>query len=97
MTDWTRLSMFANGSSSRVVGTVRYVASQPSWITRAALMVFLLVIGLPILLLLLIAIALAVIVFGSLALINALVTKVRGMLPGRTGRSNVRVIVRDDQ
>lgn len=97
MTQWSRISTFANDGTGRVFSTYRYVQRQPSWITRAALYVFLIVVGLPIALFLLLAFALAVVVFGTLALGYALVQRVRRMIPGSDGRSNVRVIVRDDR
>jgi hypothetical protein len=96
MTQWTRISSFASDGSGRVVSTYRYVRGQPSWVTRAALLVFLLVVGLPIVLLILLAFMLAVIVFGSLALVNAVVMRVRGVFAS-SGRENVRIIVRDER
>ena len=98
MAQWTRISSFATDGSGRAVAAYRQFRGQLSWITRAALLVFLLVIGLPIVLLILLAFLLAVVVFGTLALVNAVVMRLRGMLPGGTGgRENVRVIVRDER
>ncbi len=51
-------------------------------------------VGLPILLLLVMAVIFAAAVFGVLALVNAVLVRLRGALPQRDGRSNVRVIRR---
>ncbi len=59
-----------------------------------ALVIFVLVIGLPLLLLAVVAVIAAIIVFTGLALINAAGAKLRRLLPKRDGRSNVRVIRR---
>ncbi len=62
-----------------------------------ALVIFVLVIGLPLLLLAVvavIAVIAAIIVLTGLALINAAGAKLRRLLPKRDGRSNVRVIKR---
>lgn len=95
MAQWIRFSNFATDSAGRAASTYRYVSQQPSWVVRAALWAFIIVIGLPILLLLLLAMTLAVIVFGTLALINAVLVRIRGGLPRHDGRSNVRVIDRN--
>ncbi len=58
------------------------------------LVIFVLVIGLPLLLLAVIAVMAAIIVLTGLALINAALAKLRRLLPKRDGRSNVRVIKR---
>ncbi len=79
----------------RAVRGYRWLVSQPSWVVRLALVVFLLLVGLPLLLLAVVAVIAATIVFTSLALINAGVAKLRGFLPKRDGRSNVRVIKRE--
>ena len=73
----------------------QWVASQPSWIVRLALVIFLLVVGLPILLLIGLAIFAATIVFTGFALVNLALVRLRGTLPKRDGRSNVRVIRRE--
>ncbi len=90
-----RISTFANDGAGRAQTVFQTVARQPSWITRIALMAFLIVIGLPIFLLLLLAIFAAVVIFSVLAVVNAIVMKVKGGLPRRPdGRENVRVIRR---
>ena len=71
-----------------------WLTSQPSWVVRLVLLIFMLVVGLPLLLLAIVAVIAATIVFTGLALINAGVARLRGLLPKRDGRSNVRVIKR---
>lgn len=90
----TRISTFANEGAGRAGAAWRTVAAQPSWVTRFALIAFLIVIGLPILLLLFLALIVATIVFGVLALANAVLIRLRGALPRDDGRANVRVIRR---
>ena len=101
MQPWDRFNSFAEGSRGRVRSAFHVVHGQPGWVTRAALLVFLLVIGLPIIVLILLAFMLAAVVFGVLALVNAVVSRVRGGSPGSLapseGRENVRVIVRDER
>ncbi len=79
----------------RAVRGYRWLTSQPSWVVRLALLIFILVVGVPLLLLAIVAVLAAIIVFTGLALINAGVAKLRGFLPKRDGRSNVRVIKRE--
>ncbi len=94
---WTRISTFTDYGSGRAAATYRFVRAQPGWVSRLAILAFLIVIGLPILFLVMLAIATAVVVFGMLALINALVVKARGVMTSRhDGRENVRVIRRAD-
>jgi len=91
----TRVTTFANegaGSAQRVWQTV---ARQPSWITRVAMLAFFIIIGLPIMFLLLIALLVAIVLFGSLALVNAVWIRLRSVFASRDdGRENVRVIRR---
>ncbi len=82
--------------SSRAAAMWRAAAAQPGWITRVALLTFLLVVGLPSLLLLILAVVFAAVVFGVLALVNTTLVRLRAALPRRDGRSNVRVIRRSD-
>lgn len=72
----------------------RTVAAQPSWVTRLALYTFIIVIGIPILLLAGLALAAALMVFGVLALANAILVRIRRAIPRDDGRRNVRVIER---
>ena len=58
-------------------------------------LIFILVVGLPLLLLAIVAVIAVTILFTGLALINVGVAKLRGLRPKRYGRSNVRVIRRD--
>jgi len=86
---------------------IGYVLKQPSWISRAALVVFSLIILIPAVALLLLAILAALVVFGSLALINAAANSLRTLVGGgqpeeidfsvrqtttEAGRVNVRVL-----
>ncbi len=90
----SRFRSYTAEQSSRVASVWRSAAAQPGWITRVALLTFLLVVGLPILLLLVMAVIFAAAVFGVLALVNVVLVRLRGALPQRDGRSNVRVIRR---
>ncbi len=76
---------------------VRWASSQPSWVARAALLTFLVVVGLPLAMLFLLAFFAAMVVFGGLALGHIAVAGVRGLF-GRDaeGRENVKVIRRLD-
>ncbi len=96
MVNVSRFRSYTTEQSSRVASMWRSAAAQPGWITRAALLTVLLVVGLPILLLLVMAVIFAAAVFGVLALVNAALVRLRGALPQRDGRSNVRVIRRSD-
>jgi hypothetical protein len=90
-----RITTYAHEGGSRAQSVFRTVAAQPSWVSRIALMAFLIVIGLPLFLLFLLALLTAIVIFSVLALANALVMAVRGALPRRSdGRENVRVIRR---
>ncbi len=90
-----RIPNLTAAQRDRAVRGYRWLTSQPSWVVRLALVVFILLVGLPLLLLAIVAVIAATIVFTALALINAGVAKLRGLLPKRDGRSNVRVIKRD--
>ncbi len=94
MVNVSRFRSYTTEQSSRVASMWRSAAAQPGWITRAALLTVLLVVGLPILLLLVMAVIFAAAVFGVLALVNAVLVRLRGALPQRDSRSNVRVIRR---
>ena len=88
-------SNFTTPGAQRATAIWQTAASQPSWISRAVLVTFLLVIGIPIFLLVLLALLVATVVFALLWGANALMTKMRGVLPRRDGRQNVRVIQRN--
>jgi len=90
-----RIPTMTAAQRERAVRGYRWLTSQPSWVVRLVLLTFVLVVGLPLLLLAVVAVIAATIVFTGLALINAGVAKLRGFLPKRDGRSNVRVINRD--
>ena len=87
-----RIRVPASFSRDRLAGEWRRVASQPNWIVRTALFVFLLVVALPLMLLVALAVLAALVVFAVLALINATAAKLRRLRGD--GRENVRVIRR---
>lgn len=79
----------------RVSAAWQSVNRQPSWIVRAALLAFFLVVAVPFLLLLLFALLAATVLFMFLWAGNAILGAFRGVLPSnREGRKNVRVIER---
>lgn len=89
------MTSYVHHGGNRAQAVFRTVAGQPSWITRIALMTFLIIISIPILLLLLLAVLAAIIIFSVLALANAAVIAIRALLgPRSSGRENVRVIRR---
>ena len=90
-----RIPAISAAQRQRAARGYRWLTSQPSWVVRLALVIFILVVGLPLLLIAIVAVIAATIVFTGLALINAGVARLRGFLPKRDGRSNVRVIRRD--
>lgn len=89
-----RISQMFSQHAQRAAHGYRAVQAQPNWVTRIALLTFVIVIGVPIAILVLFALFAAVAVFFVLALFATLVAKVRGSFPGDDGRSNVRVIQR---
>ena len=86
---------FVTPGSARAAEAFRRINRQPSWVTRTAALVFLLIIGLPILLLLALATIAATVVFGILGLVNALPSMFRTRRKSDAGRKNVRIINRD--
>ena len=88
-----QFSQYASKGQARVVETWRLAARQPSWVTRAAIVAFILIFALPILLLAMVAIIAAAAVFLALTGIYVLYARARGLFVG-DGRKNVRVIVR---
>ena len=74
----------------------RAASTQPGWLGRAVLLTFILVIAVPIFLLVALALLAAMAVFAVLFSVNYLAMKIRGALPKRDGRENVRVIERRD-
>lgn len=91
-----RFTTFTSPGAQRVSAIWQTAASQPSWISRVVLMTFILIIAIPIFLLVMLALLAASVVFGVLWIANTLVMKIRGTLPHRDGRKNVRVIQRRD-
>lgn len=80
-------------STSRIWQTA---VSQPGWISRIALLTFLIVVGLPLMLLVLIALLFAVIVFTILAMFHGVWLRLRGAISHQDGRENVRIIRREE-
>ena len=80
---------------------VGYAVSQPSWVTRLALIAMVLVVVVPLAMLALAGLAVGLVVFVTLGLVARVVMMVRSALgrlrpTGRgDGRNNVRVIDRD--
>ena len=70
---------------------------QPIWLMTVTETVFLLVIALPIILLFLLALVAATVVFAALWGVNRLAAAIRGVLPRRDGRQNVRVLPPGEQ
>ena len=77
----------------RVFGVYHTVLRQPNWVVRAATLVFLTIIMVPIMMLLLLAVGAATVVFLVLAGINRLVRLFTGGNAG--GRENVRIVRRE--
>lgn len=92
MHEQVRIHHFSTIGTERVARAWRFVASQPSWLTRLAFTVFLLVVGLPLMALFLFAMLLAIAVFLVLAGVNALIGLARGLFPRNDGRDNVRIV-----
>lgn len=91
-----RLNDFFNAGSEQSGTVWRTVSRQPSWITKLTVLVFIIVIGIPILLLVLAGAIVAMCVFGVLMLFHLGKMKITQLFAGNEGRQNVRVIRRDD-
>ena len=89
-------TMFTTPGAQRVGAAWRTAAAQPSWMSRAVLLTFILVIGIPIFLLVSVALIAASLVFSVLWGFNYLMIKVKGALPHNDGREGVKVIRRKD-
>ncbi len=93
-----RVRSFTNEQRERAARAYQWAARQPSWVTKFALLAFLIVIGIPVFIILMLAVVASVIVFGGLAALNLLVIRLRSLLPHADGRSsNVRVIDHRDE
>lgn len=99
MTDAPKIR-FVYPGGEQFASAFQAASRQPNWVIKAAVIVFLLVVGIPILLLLLTAAILATAVFAVLTGINRLLLALRGGTPrppggpGDTRRKNVRVLQR---
>ena len=91
-----RFAQYASEGQQRATAAWRAVNTQPGWIVKATVFAFLLVVGVPIVLLLLLALIVAGLLFAVLWSVNALIRRLKGLLPHRDGRRNVRVIRRID-
>ncbi len=89
-----RIAQYASQSQQRAQSAWTAINTQPSWIVKATLLAFILVIGVPILLLVFLALIAAAALFAILWAFNRVVSIFKGLLPQRDGRSNVRVIQR---
>ncbi len=92
----TRITNARSAGQQRAAAAWQAINRQPSWLVKAVALVFVLVIGLPILLLAILAFLIATLFFTILWGVNRLVLAVKGRLPVRDGRENVRVIRRTD-
>ncbi|MCH2148992.1 MAG: hypothetical protein MK095_06110 [Phycisphaerales bacterium] len=86
---------FISPGSEQVADAFRRINRQPNWVLRAAVLVFLLLVGLPILALLLMAAVVATVVFAILTGWNTLLNLLRGSKKQERRRKNVRVIDRN--
>jgi len=91
-----RLAQYANEGQQRAGAAWRTINTQPGWIVKATVFAFLLVVGVPVVLLLMLALFVAGLLFAVLWSINALIRRLKGLMPQRDGRENVRVIRRID-
>ena len=87
-----RFINMAQQSSQRAGRAWQTLRAQPSWVTKAAAIAFVLVIGIPLAILLLVALVVATMVFALLWAVNRVLNLLGGALPRRDGRQNVRVI-----
>ena len=92
----SRFTTFTSPGARRVSAIWQTASSQPSWILRVVLMTFIFVIAFPIVLLVALALLVASVVLVVLRIVNTLMMKMRGTLPRRDGRENVRVMQRRD-
>ena len=83
--------VFQSGAS-HAADAYRAVAAQPNWVVRAALLAFLIIVGIPFFLLLLFATFVGITIFAIGLLIHRVLTALRGVAPRHDGRENVRVI-----
>ena len=89
-----RFTQFSTQGARRVSAMWQNAAAQPNWVSRVALLTFILVIGVPIFLLVTLALIAASFVFAILIGVSYVLMKIRGLLPVRDGRKSVRVIER---
>lgn len=73
-----------------------WVPARPGRAARLAVITFLVIVGLPLAILVGMAVAAAVLVFSGLTLLRAAWRRLGSVMSGGDGRSNVRVIQRDE-
>jgi len=101
MTDTPRIR-FVYPGGERFASAFQAANRQPNWVVKTAVIVFLLVVGIPVLLLLLTAAILATLVFAVLTAINRLLLGIRGGSgraaggPDDARRRNVKVLNRSN-
>ena len=86
---------FVNFGGDRMAEAFQAARRQPNWATRAAVLTFLIIIGIPILLLVLLAMLAATLVFSVLVSINWVASRFSSRRSPEDGRRNVRVMNRD--
>ncbi len=91
-----RFNTFSTRGAQRVASMWQTAARQPSWVSRVALLTFIVVIGVPIFILVALALIAATFVFAILIGVNWVLSKFKRALPVRDGRQNVRVSERRD-
>lgn len=94
-----RVTNFSQEGTRRASAAWSAARAQPSWVTRAVVVTFLVVIGIPFLILFMLAVLAAGIVFGILSLVSSLfgLRSRVGQRDDNEGRENVRVIRRPGQ
>jgi len=92
-----RMAQYANEGQQRATAAWQALNTQPSWVVKATIAAFVLVVGVPIVLLLVFAFFVSAVLFGVLWCVNQVIGGFRGALPQREGRENVRVIRRGEE
>ena len=86
---------FINFGGVRMAEAFQAARKQPNWATKAAVLTFLIIIGIPVVLLLLLATLAAGLVFSVLISINWVTSWFSSSRSPEAGRRNVRVMNRD--
>lgn len=88
----SRFQTYATEGTRRATVTWQTLSAQPSWVVRATIAVFVIVIAIPACLLLLFALVAAAAVFLVLWTVARIAVGFRRLWPRADGRRNVRVI-----